>query len=187
MVRILIIFILMVLGNDYSFSQSKFNDSILLSKDRSTVFVIRICQNGEENKYVITRARLLHRFISRELKLNFQYDNEYHAFIANIIQNKECLTAPDSINISEYFKKVEVNHEVDSVAQYGSDIFIEYFFQENGYIKNKKYNNSNAIINQLFEWDIRLKFDSYSGSVYIEELLQNWCKKNETFNHKYID
>lgn len=186
MKKILILFIIYLLGNKISFSQSQFNDSLLLSNKRNIVFVIRICQNNEENKYIFNRAYLFYSFIHRDIKMNFQYDNVYQAYIANIIRNKICITAPDTINIPTYFKKVIQNQEVDSVARFGKEVFLEYFIQENGYIKNEKHQYQYAIVNQLFEWDVVLKFDTYSGLFYIEELLRDWLIKNEkTKSQKY--
>lgn len=172
MKKTLIVVILLILGNMISFSQSAFNDSILLSKQRNIVFVIRICHNDVENKYIIHRAYPLYRFISQDCKLDFRYDSKYKEHIGTLIRKKECLTVPPEVVIPDYFKKVIDSEEVDSVAKYGKEIFIDYFFKKNGYIKNEKYKYQYAIANQLFEWDVVLKFDTYSGSMYIEEMLK---------------
>lgn len=138
MKNILLVLILLVLGNKISFSQNQFEDSILLSNKHNSVFVVRICQNNEENKYIINRTRLLYRFV----KINFQYDTVYQAHIANIIRNKKCLTVPNNVVIPDYFKRVIHSQEVDSVSKFGKEVFLEYFIQKNGYIKRKNINTS---------------------------------------------
>lgn len=168
--KISIFLLLLFLNCNALFSQSDFGDSIFVSNDRFAVFVINVCQNNEENKYIIKGTHALNNFLVKQLKMDFQDNDLYKTYISNLIQNNECLFISADILIPWSFKKIVDYQEVDSVAQYGKDIFIEYFFTEYGRIKKEKIEYEYAAFNKLFEWGVALSTNRGLDIIYIDSL-----------------
>lgn len=90
---------------------------------------------------------------------------KYQSRIKRILIHNRALRISEKAFLTWNFKKVDIPESMIKIADRGRDNFVAYYF--NGIVLNYgiKEAERNAIINQLFCWDLPAKFDKISGDL----------------------
>lgn len=111
--------------------------------------------------------------ILHNTELYYYFRTEHHysrsQFIewvkTNFVQKKLNLRMTDEDFLKYQFRTVKVNGEIEDVSKNGKDYFIEYYFH-GPYIKTGLSDETkNAIIYQLFQWNIPVMNDDETGLI----------------------
>ena len=96
----------------------------------------------------------------------------------NLIHKSLSLRMTDEDFLKYQFRPVIINDNVENVAEYGLDYFIEFYFQ-GPYLKTGLSDETkNAIVYQLFQWNIPVMNDGETGLIILpRQFFPNLYKK----------
>jgi hypothetical protein len=180
--KVILQFCICLLLAQSCFSQNEgFYNKVLNEKRsvRNGYFVpLDVKSNVYNGKVIITNGDL-HYFLTQTKKLN---DKQFNEFVLKLLVNKEPLVLKNTMLRmqghaltvkgfnSVLFLPVQTFQEVEETASKGCEFFIQTYFDK---YRTSKYatgdKERNAIVNKLFQWQIRAFVFGYSGETTIED------------------
>jgi hypothetical protein len=166
MIRLIFI-IFIILKNPFiscTNAHSSFYNKILNDYDTTSYFIAVDINSPFYKGRTIIENNQLYQYLHKTKG----YDKEkYIYYMKSTLRHHRALKITDKDIIDWKFMKVSDLESVILIANHGRDNFIAHYF--NGIVLNYGVTEEeqNAVINQLFYWDIPAKFDKVTGDLII--------------------
>jgi hypothetical protein len=143
---------------------SPFYNTVLNDFDTTSYFIALYVKSPTYKGQAIIENNNLYLYLHKTK--DFDKDR-YKSFMKGILTHHRALKIEDKDFYVWKFTKVEELESVIKIADQGRDNFVANYF--NGKVLNYgiTYKEQNAIINQLFYWEIPVKIDKLSGDLII--------------------
>jgi len=169
--RLLAIFVLFISCSE---NENIFYKDILSSKGMNSAHIVIDIDSDEYKGRIVTTNFRLFQYYHLKEKIS---RNDYQDLVYSKLLNDESFNINDKKFIEEfYYMKYKPVKDVDSIANLGKKEFIKYFFNRDvikkEYIARDQYTKE-AIIKQLFDWEIACHNDSETGYLIITEYERN--------------
>jgi hypothetical protein len=163
----IIIIAVLILKNPFTACtnyNTPFYDKVLDDFDTHSYFVAVDIKSSSYKGRVIIENNNLYQFFQRTKGLNRE---KYKYQMKRILAHHKVLTIENKDYSESNFLKVSELESVIQVANRGSEYFIAYYF--NGVVLNYGITDEerDAIINQLFYWNVPAKIDNLTGDLII--------------------
>ncbi|PZF71603.1 hypothetical protein DN068_16135 [Taibaiella soli] len=146
-----------------------FYDRIFNYRTRYDSFIaIPIYNEGDTVKYVVENHSL-YNYMAGGDKNSLKYDSYKNNLKELLLKGQGIKASVSSEELQKkwHFHKVIANDKVDSVAKLGKENFITYFFTSRSLKDGITPEEKNAIIYQLFTWQIASNINDETGYLYI--------------------
>lgn len=160
---------------EYSSSDKTFYDRVFNYRTRHDCFVTVIVYHRDDTLKYVVENHALYDYMRSSNRQGLDY-NAYQAFMEETLKKQQGIVVHsplDELQAKWHFRKVEASPEVDMIAGYGKQTFIEHFFKGSALKEGVSQQDQNAIINQLFQWSIATQTDDETGCLIIPERLSN--------------
>lgn len=163
----LIIFIVILAKNPFTActkGNSQFFDKVLSDFDTTSYFIALDIKAPTYKGRAIIENKDLYLFLNRTKGLDKE---KYKTYMTGILSHRRSLKINNKDLLNVKFKKVYNVESIIRNSNNGRDSFISYYF--NGKILNYVLieREQNAVINQLFYWEIPAKIDKLTGYLII--------------------
>ena len=155
-----------------------YENVVKLKGKHSNYISLDISTNEGQRKYVVNGFNL-YRFYQKKSTEN------YESLVYDRLIKQEPFKIDDPTFLEENFIEVKEVSEVDSIAKFGKERFVNYYFNENGGINKEFINDPDryfiilpSLINQLFEWEIACYDDSLTGYLILNDFMNDEAIKN---------
>jgi len=141
-----------------------FFNQVLNNFDTNSYYVALNIKSDSYKGRAIIENNNLYSFLNKTKGLNKE---QYQSFMRKILAHDRSVRIDDKDLAEGYFIKVPLSESVIRTAYRGKDNFIANYF--NGVVLNYGITDvdRNAIINQLFYWEVPSRIDKISGQLII--------------------
>jgi hypothetical protein len=163
----LMFFLFLMLGQNCRAIDENFLDEVLSDSRRNSYFIsLKIVVNKQSKNVIIENDDLFY-YLFKTKEFN---EKEYRLFLKKLIMNDSKLSVKESEIEKWNFTIVSNVKSVSDLASKGQNEFISHYFDGQVLKDNLSENEKNAVIEQLFKWNIATNIDDETGYLVLKKL-----------------